>query len=333
MSPSGDVAVIIPARNESDRIGATVPAAATLPGVDLVLVVDDGSADQTRVIAERAGASVISHARPRGKGGAMETGAEAVNLLDKQEGRQVPRHLLFLDADLGDTAKQAGPLTEPVRGGEADMTIAVPAQLDDAGEHGDRHVRLAAAHRLGEWPGLLRGVPEIGVQEEQVTGDLAAFLLVQQVDCFGSGLHRPALATRPGVTDYAGTGPFGYDPGLIRRPVVHDEDEIHPGKGGSGPDGRADSVGLIPCRDDNGNVTAWRHGAILVGRQPSGGREHPRHFRSIRRRRRGNRETARAAADGKEAGVRQSVTPVVASAGAALRLVWRWPPRRYPPLR
>ena len=37
----------------------------------------------------------------------------------------IPHHLLFLDADLGETAAQAGPLAEPVRDGTADMTIAV----------------------------------------------------------------------------------------------------------------------------------------------------------------------------------------------------------------
>ena len=52
MRSSGDVAVVIPARNESDRIEATVAGAAGLPGVGLVIVVDDGSADDT---AERAG--------------------------------------------------------------------------------------------------------------------------------------------------------------------------------------------------------------------------------------------------------------------------------------
>ena len=92
MSPSGDTAVVIPAREESDRIGGTVRAAIGLPGVDLVLVVDDGSRDQTRALAERAGAAVVSHPRPRGKGAAMETGAEAVRLLDRREGRVVPRH-------------------------------------------------------------------------------------------------------------------------------------------------------------------------------------------------------------------------------------------------
>ena len=41
------VAVVIPARNESDRIQATVAGAGGLPGVDLVVVVDDGSTDDT----------------------------------------------------------------------------------------------------------------------------------------------------------------------------------------------------------------------------------------------------------------------------------------------
>ena len=34
----------------------------------------------------------------------METGAETVRLLDRTEGRAVPRHLLFLDADLAESA-------------------------------------------------------------------------------------------------------------------------------------------------------------------------------------------------------------------------------------
>jgi glycosyltransferase involved in cell wall biosynthesis len=136
MSPNGDVAVVIPARNESDRIQATVKAASVLPGVDLVLVVDDGSRDATSAIAEGAGAAVVRHARTRGKGATLETGGAAVRLLDSQQGRTTPRHLLFLDADLGDSAGQAGPLTEPVRRGEADMTIAVFSGTVKLGGHG-----------------------------------------------------------------------------------------------------------------------------------------------------------------------------------------------------
>jgi hypothetical protein len=128
--PPGDVAVIIPAWNEAARIGATVRAASTLTGADVVVVVDDGSADETADVAAAAGARVIRHTRNRGKAAAIETGAEAVRLLESVPGEQVavrrePRHLLFLDADLAASAAAAGPLIEPIRAGTADMTIAV----------------------------------------------------------------------------------------------------------------------------------------------------------------------------------------------------------------
>ena len=141
-----DVAVVIPAYNEADRVGATVTAAASLTGVDVVVVVDDGSRDGTARAAREAGASVLRHARNRGKAAAMETGAKAIRLLDQREPRPQgsPRHLLFLDADLGATAAAAGPLITPVTAGSADMTIAVFTQRVKAGGHGFV-VRLSAA--------------------------------------------------------------------------------------------------------------------------------------------------------------------------------------------
>src|SRR5690348_16916232 len=110
MAPSGDVAVVIPARNEAERIRATVAGAAGLPGVDLVIVVDDGSADDTAALAGQAGATVLRHARTRGKAAAMETGADAIRMLeatDAPPSARHARHLLFLDADLADTVAGA----------------------------------------------------------------------------------------------------------------------------------------------------------------------------------------------------------------------------------
>ncbi|HEY2519718.1 MAG TPA: glycosyltransferase [Streptosporangiaceae bacterium] len=133
---NGDVAVVIPAKDEAQRIRATARAAAELPGTGLVVVVDDGSVDGTAAVARDAGAVVTRHPRNRGKAAAMETGAEAVRLLDQQEDRANPRHLLFLDADLADSAAFAAPLTQPVISGEADMTIAAFSSTVKLGGHG-----------------------------------------------------------------------------------------------------------------------------------------------------------------------------------------------------
>ncbi|MFE5328023.1 glycosyltransferase family 2 protein [Embleya sp. NPDC056575] len=136
-TPTGDTAVVIPAYDEARRITATVDAARSITGVDLVVVVDDGSADDTAGLARAAGAVIARHGRNRGKAGAMETGAAVVAAIDLREGREHPRHLLFLDADLEGTAAAAAALVEPVRAGRAAMTIAVlPPQARAGGGHG-----------------------------------------------------------------------------------------------------------------------------------------------------------------------------------------------------
>ncbi len=129
------VAVVVPAKDEQDRLPRTLAAARTIPGVDLVVVVDDGSADATAEVARAAGAVVLRHARNRGKGAAMSTGATWVAGADARDGKQ--RVLLFLDADLEDTAAEARTLVPPVLAGAADMTIAVlPPQRRAGGGHG-----------------------------------------------------------------------------------------------------------------------------------------------------------------------------------------------------
>jgi hypothetical protein len=117
------LAVVIPAKNESGRIGATVRSASGIPGVDIVLVVDDGSTDATGKRAREAGAVVVRHPHNRGKAAAMETGAAIIAMRDIEGQR--PRMLLFLDADLGDTAVNSYPLVPPVEREDCDFTVAV----------------------------------------------------------------------------------------------------------------------------------------------------------------------------------------------------------------
>jgi glycosyltransferase involved in cell wall biosynthesis len=150
---AGGLAVVIPAKDEAERISATVRAALTVVGVGVVVVVDDGSADDTPTLAEQAGAQVIKHGRNRGKAAAMETGAVRVASLDRTSGLDQPRAMLFIDADLADSAAAAQVLAEPVLAGEADMTIAIIPQQASAGGGSGRVVRLArnGIKRLTGW--------------------------------------------------------------------------------------------------------------------------------------------------------------------------------------
>jgi glycosyltransferase involved in cell wall biosynthesis len=122
-----DLLVIVPARNEAERIAATVRAALTLGPV---LVVDDGSRDGTRMIAAEAGADVLTLSRNRGKGGALGAGL-AARLAAAPEVRTV----LFLDADLGETAAAASALVAAVRDGSCDVAVALPPPQPGGG-HG-----------------------------------------------------------------------------------------------------------------------------------------------------------------------------------------------------
>lgn len=136
------VAAIIPCKDEADRIVATVEAVLGLDGVDKVVVVDDGSSDDTAAVADAAGADVIVHARNFGKAAALETGVRHLRELEQSDPANAsdaatPRHLLFVDGDLEGSASNLHVLLPPILEGRADMTIAtLPPQTTAGGGHG-----------------------------------------------------------------------------------------------------------------------------------------------------------------------------------------------------
>ncbi len=107
--PGTDIwlSVVVPAYREADRIAATIETIADeLPGAEIV-VVDDGSGDETANIAERAGAVVVRLPENKGKGGAVRAGvAEASG-----------RTIAFLDADLAYRPALLNDLVAEVEGG------------------------------------------------------------------------------------------------------------------------------------------------------------------------------------------------------------------------
>ena len=104
------IVALVPAWNEAARIGPIVEATrAYLP----VLVVDDGSRDDTAAVAEAAGATVVRHPHNRGKGvalmtgfaWALEQGCEAVLTLDadgQHDPAEIPKFLTAWEAGAGD---------------------------------------------------------------------------------------------------------------------------------------------------------------------------------------------------------------------------------------
>lgn len=114
-----DLAVIVAARNEADRIAATVSALrGAFPGA-AIWVADDASEDGTAEVAMSAGARVVSRGRPHGKGANVTAAAEAA-LSDGEP----PGLLLLCDGDLGESAARLRPLAEAVEAGECDLAVA-----------------------------------------------------------------------------------------------------------------------------------------------------------------------------------------------------------------
>jgi hypothetical protein len=153
------VVAVVAAYGRADTVGGTVRALAALPGVDRVVVVDDGSRDRTAREAAAAGARVVSLPANVGKGGAVAAGVAA------EPGAAV---YLLVDADTGPTAAAAGPLLDPVLSGEADMAVGVlPAA---GGRGGLGTVRRLAAAGIRRATGREVAAPLSG--QRAVRGDL-----------------------------------------------------------------------------------------------------------------------------------------------------------------
>ena len=151
------VSVLIPAYNEENKISDTVASAFALPGVKQVIVVDDGSVDDTAGKAVAAGAEVTRVFPNKGKGNALNVGATLV------KGDIV----VLLDGDLGRTAEAAGKLIEPIMQQKTDMTIA----------------KIVSSKKSGGF-GLVRGLARKGVK----------FLTGKDMTCVLSGQRAMSKA-------------------------------------------------------------------------------------------------------------------------------------------
>lgn len=110
------VIAIIPAYNEEKTIGGVLQTLNKVDIITKIIVVSDGSTDNTVKIAQKYKVDVIEFKDNKGKGAALKAGIE------RAEGKVI----LFLDADLvGLNEEHVLELVLPVINGKADMTIGI----------------------------------------------------------------------------------------------------------------------------------------------------------------------------------------------------------------
>lgn len=119
MADPGHTTAVIPAFNEADGISQTIDGLKPL-GFAEILVVDDGSTDDTAARAAAAGARVVRHPYNKGNGAAVKTGIREA----KSE------VILLLDADTQHDPAEASRLIEPV--GPYDMVIGSRSLADQS---------------------------------------------------------------------------------------------------------------------------------------------------------------------------------------------------------
>ena len=126
-------AAVIPAFNESRSIRAVVEGVCA--AVAHVIVVDDGSTDDTAAQARAAGADVLVHETNRGKGHAVRTG-----LARALDGAFT--HVLLLDADMQHLPEEAGALLAEADASGAEIVLGErrfdPSRMPASRYHANR---------------------------------------------------------------------------------------------------------------------------------------------------------------------------------------------------
>lgn len=132
------VSVVIPALNEALPLKTLLHVLKDYGPYREVIVVNDGSSDTTREIAEAAGARVISHPYPIGNGAAIKTGAR-----NAQGGT-----IVFMDADGQHNPSDIPRLLEKLNQGY-DMAIGARTYDSHAGQH--RALANTFFNHLSSW--------------------------------------------------------------------------------------------------------------------------------------------------------------------------------------
>ena len=189
MPPARRVVAVIPTLNEAGAIGPTI-AALPRAVVDLVVVVDGGSADGTVAEARAAGAEVLIEHRP-GYGRACATGTDRAAAL----GAEI---VLFLDGDGADPAEEAGRLIGPLIACQADFVLASRTQGPHAAGAMGLH-QILAGRLIGWLVGVVGGVRYTDMSAFRAIGRARLEALGMQEMTYGWNLEMQIRAAAAGL--------------------------------------------------------------------------------------------------------------------------------------
>lgn len=135
--------IVIPAHNEEQYLGETVSALLSLSHISNIIVVDDGSTDNTADIAVHSGAKLVKLSRNQGKSAALMAGVHESKC----------EFILMLDADLKNSSMEAQKLIDAFPAGEDACVVAKFPVIPGRGGGIGLAVRLARAgtQRFGGW--------------------------------------------------------------------------------------------------------------------------------------------------------------------------------------
>lgn len=114
MADNTDTCLVVPLFNEGPVVGDVIADALTV--FPRIVVVDDGSSDDSAAIARRAGALVVEHPLNLGQGAALQTGFDAARLLGAD-------YVVTFDSDGQHRTEDAAAMVERLRHDEADVVL------------------------------------------------------------------------------------------------------------------------------------------------------------------------------------------------------------------